>query len=116
MKVIVAGSRDIDEPEDVYRAIRAARNAGWAFDEVVTGGARGPDTIAHEAAAQKGVPTEVFEAAWGKYGKAAGPIRNEQMADYADALVAIWDGQSPGTRNMIQEALGRKMPVFVYRP
>ncbi|MFP4601059.1 MAG: SLOG family protein [Persicimonas sp.] len=112
-RVIIAGSRDITEPQDVFHAIKIAKTSGMAIDEVVTGGARGVDTIAHEAAKRKGVATKVFPANWDEHGKAAGPIRNREMAEYADALLAVWDGESRGTSNMIAEARKRGLEVFV---
>lgn len=48
------------------------------------------------------------------YGNAAGFIRNQAMADYADALIAVWDNRSKGTADMIRKAIGRGLPVFVY--
>lgn len=113
-KVIVAGSRSIQSKSTVYEGIRVAMQAGVVFGEVVTGGARGPDTIAHQAAEKKRVPTKVFEADWEQYGKKAGPIRNTSMAEYADELVAIWDGESRGTLDMIRKARKNGLDVFVY--
>ena len=57
----------------------------------------------------------VFPADWDKYGKRAGYLRNVQMAEYADALLAFWDGESRGTKNMIDEALSRGLKVGVKR-
>jgi hypothetical protein len=50
----------------------------------------------------------------GKYGKSAGPIRNRAMAEYAGALIAIWDGSSRGTLNMIETAKKLELKVFIY--
>ena len=113
MKVIIAGSRSISDHKKVSRAIKLAMSAGIKFDEVVTGGAKGVDTVAHRLAEAVDVPTSVFNADWGKHGKAAGPIRNRRMADYADALVAVWDGESRGTRDMIRQARKTGLEIFV---
>lgn len=58
---------------------------------------------------------EVFRADWDKHGKAAGPIRNQEMLDNgkADALVAFWDGKSPGTKDMIRRAKRKGIKVKV---
>jgi hypothetical protein len=56
-----------------------------------------------------------YPANWNLYGKRAGPIRNAQMAQEADALIALWDGVSPGTRGMIAIARQRGLRVFVYQ-
>lgn len=58
---------------------------------------------------------KVFPADWNKYGKKAGPIRNKKMANYAEALLAIWDGKSCGTKNMIQQAKENNLRIYVHR-
>jgi len=58
-------------------------------------------------------PLEFFLPIGKKYGNAAGPIRNKQMAEYADALVAVWDGKSRGTKNMIDTAISMGLDVKV---
>ena len=111
MKVIVAGSRDIVDRGAVWRAIETAP---FAVTEIVSGTARGVDSIAESYAGTKQVPVKLFPADWDKYGKPAGAIRNKQMAEYADALIAIWDGQSKGTRNMIKTMNKLNKPVLLY--
>ena len=54
-----------------------------------------------------------FLAQWDKYGRQAGPMRNRQMAENADALIAYWDGESRGSKNMIEEAKKRGLKVAV---
>lgn len=60
------------------------------------------------------IPVKQFPADWDQFGKAAGHIRNKQMAEYADALVAVWDGKSPGTKNMITTMQSLNKPVYIY--
>jgi len=72
---------------------------------VVSGGARGADSLGEQYARQVGVPLERYPADWNKHGKGAGFIRNREMANHAEALLLIWDGQSRGSANMLQEAL-----------
>ena len=81
--------------------------------EVVCGEARGVDEMGKKAAQAKNIPVKSFPADWSKHGKSAGPIRNREMAEYADALVAIWDGKSKGTKNMIDTAKKLGLKVFV---
>jgi hypothetical protein len=113
MKVIIAGSRTITNPYVVGSAVAAS---GFEITEVVSGGARGIDWLGELWAKLSAKPCTVFPADWETHGKRAGVIRNKQMADYADALIAIWDGKSPGTKNMIEEAkkLGLKVYIYIY--
>lgn len=83
--------------------------------EVISGGAEGVDSEAQHFASHMGhdgTPFKLFSADWKKHGRAAGPIRNKQMAEYGHALLLIWDGESRGSFNMKQEMLKLKKPVF----
>src|ERR1019366_1779683 len=97
MKIIVAGSRNIRDIAEVNQAIA---DAPFKITELVHGGCSGVDELAAIWAEAHNVPSTVFRADWDVFGKAAGPIRNRDMARYADALIAVWDGKSRGTRNM----------------
>ena len=100
-KVIIAGSRDITD----YSYLKDIFNkTDLEVVEFVSGVARGVDSLCIELAKEIKVPCALFPADWDLYKKAAGYIRNEQMAKYATALVSIWDGESPGTKNMIDLA------------
>jgi hypothetical protein len=111
MKTIIAGSRTVT---DLMHVIKAIKNCGFEVTEVVSGCANGVDTLGEEWAALSEVPIARFPANWKKHGKAAGPIRNGEMAMYAEALIAVWDGKSRGTRDMIAKAKLRNLRVFVY--
>ena len=110
MKTIIAGSRDVTELSVVASAID---RSGFAISEVVSGTARGVDRLGEQWAQQNGVPVARFPANWDRYGNGAGHIRNGEMADYADALVAVWDGESPGTAGMIRNARKKGLKVHV---
>lgn len=112
MKVIIAGSRSIHAKELIPQV---ARYSGFTISEVVSGGAPGVDRLGEEFAKSFGIDLVIFPANWIRYHQSAGPIRNRKMAGYADALIAIWDGSSKGTQDMIKtmEALGK--PVFIYK-
>jgi hypothetical protein len=115
MRTVIAGSRDIPHDRAVELVRDAIQASGWAgeISMVIHGGCRGIDNAAHQAC--EGLwPVKVCPANWAKHGKAAGPIRNREMAAMADALIAIWDGQSRGTKNMIDEANGRGLKAHVY--
>lgn len=114
MKIIVAGSRDIDDFEVVESAIM---QSGWISreTEIVSGMARGVDTLAVEFAERYHLKVHKFPADWSRHGKAAGIIRNAEMAKFADALIAVWDGKSRGTLNMIDTAKICRLQVFIFR-
>jgi hypothetical protein len=112
MRVIIAGSRTIDD----YTLLEAAIDESSWKDQisvVLCGGARGVDRLGLGYATINNIPVSPFLADWERYGKAAGPIRNEQMAKNADALIAIWDGISKGTKNMIDIAKKYHLKVFI---
>lgn len=112
MKTIIAGSRLITDYEIVVKAVQAAN---FTISEVVSGCARGVDKLGERYATEHNIPIHHMPAQWGKLGKKAGVIRNQEMAQYAEQLIAVWDGQSKGTANMIDEAKSRHLKVFVYR-
>jgi len=122
MKTIIAGSRSITD-----MAMLDAALVAWGWKDLITavvcGEARGADALGKAWAECHGLPVLSFPAAWAQHGKAAGPIRNQEMADAADALLALWDGRSKGTENMIAIArrkhqerrkAGDSFPVYVY--
>jgi glycerophosphoryl diester phosphodiesterase len=111
MKTIIAGSRTIVDPRIIAKAISAS---GMYVTEVVCGMAAGVDTLGLRWAKSRSIPVKLFPAGWDKYGKRAGYLRNQEMAKYADALIAVWNGESKGTRHMIEIAKKEKLQVFVY--
>jgi hypothetical protein len=111
MKVIVAGSREINDRAVVARAIQSSP---FKITELVSGTARGVDSTAENYALTNNIPVKKFPADWDKYGKPAGAIRNQKMAEYADGLIAVWDGQSAGTKSMIKIMNKVGKPVHIY--
>lgn len=112
MKTIIAGSRHLNNR---YLVQLAVRGANWKIAEVVCGGTRGIDMLGKAWADKNSIPVKIFPADWRRYGRYAGPIRNQRMAEYADALIAVWDGKSPGTRDMIKQAREADLLVYVYK-
>ncbi len=82
---------------------------------VISGGAKGADKCGERYAQDRGLQVEVYPAEWDKYGNAAGPIRNKQMAAIADAVIVFWDGNSTGTRNMIELAKAKPLPYRIIK-
>ena len=113
MRVIIAGSRSMTEAVQVTMAIA---QSGFVIREVISGGARGVDTLGEAWARTHHIPVRRFPADWRHYGKSAGFRRNEAMAHVADALIAVWDGSSPGTNHMIATARQRGLRLFVWQP
>jgi hypothetical protein len=123
--VIVAGSRGITDDAAVAETIDSglvSLRAEWPI-EIVHGGADGVDTIAGSVAKQRGYDMTVFDPSdpdgteteydVDELGDAAFAMRNQEMAAYGDMLIAAWDGESPGTRNMIESALDEGLPMMV---
>ena len=112
-KVIIAGGRQFSD----YELLKAKCDLFLQQKRVthsiiiVSGTARGADSLGERYAHERGYAVEKYQADWEQHGKAAGPIRNVEMAENADALIAFWDGQSVGTRNMIEVARRRNIPV-----
>jgi glycerophosphoryl diester phosphodiesterase len=113
MKTIIAGSRTINSLRIVETAIE---QSALHISEVVCGGARGVDDMGRKWAANGNrVQIKMFPAKWDQFGKSAGYRRNAEMAEYADALIAVWDGKSRGTKHMIDVATRKGLQVFVFR-
>lgn len=104
-KVIIAGGREITDPALVERAIK---ESGFNVNLVISGLARGVDTLGKDYANKHDIDCARYPANWNKYKKAAGGIRNLQMGMVADKLIAIWDGESKGTKDMISLFKKRK--------
>lgn len=112
MKTIIAGSRDINDLRLLEKAIE---DSGFNITEVICGGARGVDNLGRKWAGNGNrTPVKMFPAQWNKFGKSAGYRRNVQMADYGEALIALWDGKSKGTKHMIDIAISKKLKVYVH--
>lgn len=132
MKIIIAGSRNVDD----YNVVRSAviESGYWkAYGksiEVVCGMALswkweddpvagGVDRWGYEFAKRNGLKVHEFHANWKRYGKRAGYIRNVEMGEFTKMndglLLAVWDGKSKGTQQMIQWAIGNELNGFIYR-
>lgn len=112
MKLIVAGSRTFDNQRLASEYIG---NICLVEDckEIVSGGANGADSIGELEALNRGIKVVKFLPDWDIHGKAAGPIRNRQMAEYADAALVFWDTKSKGSADMIKQMLKLHKPVLI---
>jgi hypothetical protein len=118
MKLIIAGSRSTRHDLAIAQVKAAASAALTVWPEptaILEGGARGIDAAA-KAHLSNYYPVRSYPADWDKYGKGAGPVRNRQMAQDGDYLLAIWDYRSPGTGNMIETMASMHKPVLIVHP
>jgi len=111
MKIIIAGSRNFND----YNLLKSSCDnllTQFTNIEIVSGTARGADKLGERYAREKGYSIKQFPANW-NLGKSAGYIRNDEMAQYADMLIAFWDGTSKGTKHMIDLANKRGIKVEI---
>ena len=116
-RVIIAGGRQFND-----YALLSAKCDGILSQKrithkiiIISGTARGADTLGEQYARERGYTLRQFPADWNQFRKSAGYLRNCQMADNADALIAFWDGESSGTKNMVEIARERNLAVRVIR-
>jgi hypothetical protein len=113
-RIIIAGGRDFHDYEMVKKACDKYTKDKYKSIEIVCGMAKGADTLGKKWGEDNGYDIAKFPADWNKYKNAAGPIRNKQMAEYGNVLIAFWDTKSKGTKNMIDTArdLGLEIVIF----
>lgn len=115
MRVIIAGSRSITNIKYVIDAIEFCKSTkNIDITEVVSGAARGVDKLGEKWARENNIKISSHPADWNTYKKAAGYIRNKEMGEYADFLIAVWDGNSNGTRHMINIMKKLNKPYYIH--
>lgn len=116
MIIAIIGSRDYPDSEFVDSFVTnlcAQYVKANASLEIVSGGARGPDTIGVNRAKKFGLKTRVFKAEWNKWGRAnAGKIRNADIVNYAEAMIAFIHRESEGTMHAIGLAERKGIPIL----
>ena len=115
-RIVVCGGRNFTDVKRCYDVLDHTIN-GETEIEIVSGHAKGADAFAEAYAKEKGIELTVFPADWARYGRAAGPMRNKEMLDYAQEanplVIAFWDGKSKGTGHMIGIAQKRGVEVRI---
>lgn len=116
-RIIIAGGRDFNDynllKEKVDNLISEKRKTHQIY--IVSGKARGADSLGEKYANENGFNIVEFPADWDKFGKSAGYKRNVEMAENADALIAFWDGDSRGTKHMIDIAKEKNLPTRIIK-
>lgn len=110
-KVVVAGGRDFEDYSLLEAKLDYLLVNYLPHVQIVSGKASGADALGERYAAARGLSVAEFPADWKTHGKAAGPIRNREMAKYADAVIVFWDGVSRGTKNMRELAQQYQLPL-----
>ena len=112
MKLAVIGSRKFTNYLFLQRVIRNKFILS-KIECIVSGGAKGTDILAELFADTYGIPKKIFYPEWKVYGKRAGFIRNEYIIEYADEVIAFWNGNSKGTKNSIDIAKRLKKKIYI---
>lgn len=113
MKVIIAGGRDFND----YNLLKSKCDLllkNSTNIEIVSGNANGADKLGERYALENNYKLTKFPADW-SLGKKAGYIRNKQMSDYSDCLIAFWDGCSKGTNHMINLAKQNNLKIRIVK-
>lgn len=113
MKVIIAGSRSIDWPSFIQMWDLLPKEIPKLFTEVVSGGAKGPDSHGEVVAKHNGLEIKRFIPYWTTLGKKAGILRNVDMGEYADSAIVFWDGESRGSLHMFEYMKSKDKPAIL---
>ena len=114
MRIAIVGSREYPKAELIKQFVFDLANKDTIT--IVSGGARGVDSIAEQAAKDVGIATDIYLADWDGKGKAAGYIRNKEIVANCDRIVAFWDHKSRGTAHTIKIGLDAGKPVTIFPP
>ena len=117
MNIAIVGGRDFSD----YTLLKESLSAYISIysgipDNIVSGGAKGADTLAAQFAAEMDIPLLVFKPDYQKYGRGATLVRNTQIIENADVVFAFWNGQSKGTKDSITKAkkLQKELHIISY--
>jgi hypothetical protein len=115
MNIAIIGGRDFDDYDLLAKSV--IKHYGFTdIDAIISGGAKGADSLAERFAKDIHVPMKVFPAEWDIYGKSAGYKRNVKIITSADVVFAFWDGHSKGTKHSIDiaRAQGKVLNIINY--
>jgi hypothetical protein len=110
MKVAVIGSRGFNNYELLSETL-----SNFTITLLVSGSAKGADSLGERYANENNIETLIFKPDWKKYGPAAGPIRNSDIINNADTIIAFWDNESKGTKDSLTKAFKLGKKIFVIK-
>lgn len=110
MKTIISGTKTVKNSKLLMEAVEESK---FEISEVVTGSNFGADYLATRYAEDNKIPLKIFPSYQDSYGHSAGPIRNKEMVEYADSLIIIIDNESRETKNLIESAQKKGIPVSI---
>ncbi len=117
MKLAIVGSRTFNDfgllLDFILEYFWDGLNLKFKIEEIMSGGAKGADSLAERFANDYEIKLTVFKPDWHKYGKSAGFKRNQQIINACDMVLAFWDGKSRGTQDTIEKAKRAKKPTFI---
>ncbi|GJG69378.1 hypothetical protein PRLR6025_28470 [Prevotella lacticifex] len=115
--IIIAGGRDFDDYSLLQSKCLPIIERQMVNHDVIimSGHAKGADMLGERFAEEHGLKLEVYPADWKAHYRSAGFRRNEQMGNIANGLIAFWDGESHGTKHMIEYAKSKGLDVNVVR-
>ena len=112
MKIAVIGSRSFAD----YELLKKTLNEITGITKVISGGAKGADSLAEQWAKEYQIETVIYKPDWAKYGRGAGVVRNRLIIEDCDLCIAFWDGESKGTKSSIDHCkkLNKKLTIVRY--
>lgn len=113
----IVGSRDYSEYDNfcIHLNYWIKTHPGLKINSIVSGGAKGVDSLAHKYAETHNIPITIHYANWVKYGRSAGPMRNQLIVNNATHLIAFPDERSVGTWDSVNKAKKKKIAVTIYK-
>ena len=117
MNIAIVGGRDFNDYTLLKESILAYIDAHEKPENIVSGGAKGADTLATQFATEMGIPVLIFKPDYQRYGRGATLVRNTQIIENAEVVFAFWDGQSKGTKDSIKKAekLEKELYIITYK-
>lgn len=113
VRLAIVGSRTFNDYATLVFILNQLKEE-YYYTLIVSGGAKGADTMGETYASTNKIPTKIFKADWNKYGKRAGFIRNVDIIDNCDLCVCFWDGESHGTKHDIELCEEKHKLCYIY--